>query len=71
MSNGKQLSLYQFFQDPLLFSGTIRFNIDPFDKYTDSEIWNVLEISHLKSFVISLNGGLNSIVQEGGQNLRF
>ena len=59
-----------YFQDPLLFSGSIRFNLDPFDKYTDHEVWNALEISHLKSFVNSLDGGLQSIVQEGGKNLR-
>jgi len=53
-----------------LFSGTIRFNLDPFSKHTDVELWDALEISFLKTFVSSLKEGLFSEVAEGGENLR-
>jgi ABC-type multidrug transport system fused ATPase/permease subunit len=35
-------------QEPVLFSGTLRFNLDPFDKFGDSELWSALEMAHLK-----------------------
>lgn len=57
-------------QDPVLFSGTLRFNLDPFEKYTDDEIWTVLELAHLKSFVGGLSAGLSHEINEGGENLR-
>ncbi|XP_061189750.1 multidrug resistance-associated protein 1-like [Saccostrea echinata] len=56
-------------QDPVLFSGTLRVNIDPMDQKTDGEIWNALEHAHLKSFVQSLPTGLESECGEGGGNL--
>jgi len=43
-------------QDPVLFSGTLRMNLDPFDCHADEEIWRALEHAHLKSFVESMNG---------------
>lgn len=52
-----------------MFSGTMRFNLDPFQKYTDKEIWIVLEHAHLKGFVSKLPGGLDYPVVEGGENL--
>ena len=42
-------------QNPVLFSGTIRSNLDPFDKYTDDEIWNALERCGMKDAVIDAN----------------
>lgn len=56
-------------QDPVLFSGTIRTNLDPFSVYFNEELWNSLELSHLKSFVKSLELGLEHKVSEGGENL--
>ncbi len=56
-------------QDPVLFCGTIRSNLDPFDKYTDEQLWHVLELGHLKTFVKSLEIGLEHPVAEGGENL--
>lgn len=42
-------------QDSQLFKGTIRQNLDPFDYYTDDEIWKALELAHLKAHVLQLN----------------
>uniref|UniRef100_A0A3B4B6A8 ATP-binding cassette, sub-family C (CFTR/MRP), member 2 n=1 Tax=Periophthalmus magnuspinnatus TaxID=409849 RepID=A0A3B4B6A8_9GOBI len=56
-------------QDPVLFSGSLRMNLDPFNKFSDEEIWKVLELSHLKSFVFGLEEGLQYEVAEGGENL--
>ncbi|XP_032409131.1 canalicular multispecific organic anion transporter 1-like isoform X2 [Xiphophorus hellerii] len=56
-------------QDPVLFSGTLRMNLDPFDKFSDEELWRVLELSHLKDYVAGLKEGLKHGVAEGGENL--
>lgn len=55
----------------MLFSGSLRMNLDPFDKFTDEEVWKVLELSHLKDFVSGLQEGLYHEVSEGGENLRY
>uniref|UniRef100_A0A8C8SZK8 Multidrug resistance-associated protein 1 n=1 Tax=Pelusios castaneus TaxID=367368 RepID=A0A8C8SZK8_9SAUR len=56
-------------QDPVLFSGSLRMNLDPFDKYSDEEVWTSLELAHLKNFVSSLPDKLNHECSEGGENL--
>ncbi|KRF85621.1 multidrug resistance-associated protein 1 isoform X6 [Drosophila virilis] len=56
-------------QDPVLFSGSLRSNLDPFEVKTDDEIWKALELSHLKAFAKSLTAGLNHEISEGGENL--
>ncbi|XP_066291273.1 multidrug resistance-associated protein 1-like isoform X9 [Branchiostoma lanceolatum] len=56
-------------QDPVLFSGTLRMNLDPFDSRTDQDIWVALELSHLKDFVMGLGAQLEHEVSEGGENL--
>uniref|UniRef100_A0A4W3IME5 ATP-binding cassette, sub-family C (CFTR/MRP), member 8 n=1 Tax=Callorhinchus milii TaxID=7868 RepID=A0A4W3IME5_CALMI len=55
-------------QDPVLFSGSIRFNLDPEKKCTDSMLWEALEIAQLKHVVKALPGGLDATVTEGGEN---
>ncbi|XP_022355189.1 canalicular multispecific organic anion transporter 1 [Enhydra lutris kenyoni] len=56
-------------QDPILFSGTLRMNLDPFNNHSDEEIWKALELAHLKSFVSGLQLGLSHEVTEAGDNL--
>ncbi|XP_053524633.1 ATP-binding cassette sub-family C member 2-like, partial [Artibeus jamaicensis] len=56
-------------QDPILFSGSLRMNLDPFNNYSDEEIWKALELAHLKSFVYGLQLGLSHELTEAGDNL--
>uniref|UniRef100_A0A8B9LNS1 Multidrug resistance-associated protein 1 n=1 Tax=Astyanax mexicanus TaxID=7994 RepID=A0A8B9LNS1_ASTMX len=56
-------------QDPVLFSGSLRMNLDPFDGYSDEDVWRALELAHLKNFVSGLPDKLNHECSEGGENL--
>uniref|UniRef100_A0A8B9ZUJ8 Multidrug resistance-associated protein 1 n=1 Tax=Anas zonorhyncha TaxID=75864 RepID=A0A8B9ZUJ8_9AVES len=56
-------------QDPILFSGSLRMNLDPFDQHSDEDIWRSLELAHLKNFVSALPDKLNHECAEGGENL--
>ena len=56
-------------QDPVLFSGTLRENLDPFEEKEDEALWAALEQAHLKDFVDGLELGLMHEVTEGGENL--
>ncbi|KAJ8926776.1 hypothetical protein NQ314_020826 [Rhamnusium bicolor] len=55
-------------QEPVLFSGTMRKNLDPFDDYLDADLWKALEDVELKEAVQDLTSGLNSKMSEGGSN---
>ena len=44
-------------------------NLDPFDKYSDQQLWSALELSHLKIFVSGLEKKLDFECSEGGDNL--
>ena len=56
-------------QDPVLFSGTIRRNLDPFNTYGDADLWNALEDSNLSAHVKSMDGELSAHVSATGSNL--
>ena len=56
-------------QDPVLFSGSLRMNLDPFGGKDDAAIWTALEQSSLVEFAQSLEGGLDHSIEEGGENL--
>nr|XP_002731747.1 PREDICTED: ATP-binding cassette sub-family C member 9-like [Saccoglossus kowalevskii] len=56
-------------QDPVLFCGTVRFNLDPERKYGDAELWYALEIAQMKGYVIEMDNQLDTIVTEGGDNI--
>ncbi|EYC10165.1 hypothetical protein Y032_0057g2801 [Ancylostoma ceylanicum] len=56
-------------QDPVLFSGTLRFNLDPTSKYSDAELWSAVEMASLKPFVESLPFGLQHQIDESGENI--
>uniref|UniRef100_H3CYA7 Multidrug resistance-associated protein 4 n=1 Tax=Tetraodon nigroviridis TaxID=99883 RepID=H3CYA7_TETNG len=55
-------------QDPVLFTDTVRKNLDPFDKHTDEDLWTVLEEVQLKSVVEDLPGKLETVLAESGSN---
>ncbi|KAJ0658293.1 putative ABC-type xenobiotic transporter [Helianthus annuus] len=55
-------------QDPTLFNGTVRYNLDPLCQHTDQEIWEVLGKCQLSEAVQDKTGGLDSIVVENGTN---
>ncbi|KAF9285261.1 hypothetical protein BGZ68_004019 [Mortierella alpina] len=56
-------------QDPVLFHGTFRYNLDPLGRHTEQELWKALETSDLKVFVQQQDGGLDGIVAAQGENL--
>ena len=56
-------------QDPVLFTGTIRSNLDLLNEFTDKELWQVLDDVQLKQFLVQSNKSLDSPVHEGGSNL--
>lgn len=55
-------------QDPILFSGTLRMNIDPLLERTDAELWQVLEQVELKSVVVASPAGLDLHIADAGSN---
>ncbi|KAI0491898.1 hypothetical protein KFK09_026160 [Dendrobium nobile] len=55
-------------QEPTLFRGSVRSNLDPLGVYTDHEIWEALERCQLKSIIRSLPAQLDSSVSDDGEN---
>ncbi|PNF34547.1 hypothetical protein B7P43_G10751 [Cryptotermes secundus] len=55
-------------QEPVLFSGSLRENLDPFSEYSDAALWAALAEVELKQVVDELPAGLSHKVSEGGSN---
>ncbi|KAJ0975715.1 hypothetical protein J5N97_017680 [Dioscorea zingiberensis] len=55
-------------QSPVLFSGTVRFNLDPFSEHNDADLWEALERAHLKDVIRRNDLGLYAEVSEAGEN---
>uniref|UniRef100_A0A6I8NNY7 ATP-binding cassette sub-family C member 5 n=1 Tax=Ornithorhynchus anatinus TaxID=9258 RepID=A0A6I8NNY7_ORNAN len=55
-------------QEPVLFSGTVRSNLDPFNQYSEDQIWDALERTHMKECIAQLPLKLESEVLENGDN---
>lgn len=55
-------------QAPVLFSGTVRFNLDPFNEHNDADLWESLERAHLKDVIRRNSLGLDAEVSEAGEN---
>jgi ABC-type multidrug transport system fused ATPase/permease subunit len=56
-------------QDPVLFSGSLRDNLDPFGDFSDEAIWRVLKQVHLSDTVTQFGAGLQFGISERGENL--
>uniref|UniRef100_A0A8C9R3X4 Multidrug resistance-associated protein 4 n=1 Tax=Scleropages formosus TaxID=113540 RepID=A0A8C9R3X4_SCLFO len=55
-------------QDPVLFTGTMRKNLDPFNQHTDEDLWNVLDEVQLKAVVEELPNKMETELAESGSN---
>lgn len=55
-------------QEPLIFTGTVRYNLDPFSEHEDERLWQVLTEVELKLVIQLLPGQLDSQITEGGSN---
>ena len=53
-----------------MFSGSVRFNLDPANQYSDAEIWAALEQAHLRDFIAGLPEALLYESGEDGANFR-
>ncbi|WIA12103.1 hypothetical protein OEZ85_012177 [Tetradesmus obliquus] len=55
-------------QDPFMFSGSVRSNLDPFSSYDEPDLWRVLDAVGLKETIVSLPDKLDARVVDGGNN---
>lgn len=53
----------------MLFSGTLRKNLDPLGEHSDDVLWSVLDDVKLKQITSELSAGLDSLITEGGSNI--
>lgn len=64
-----QLQIGMLSQSPYLFNATIRENVTMFQKYTDTQVWQVLEEVGLKHKITHLQRGIDTPIGEGGEML--
>ncbi|XP_067676618.1 multidrug resistance-associated protein 1-like isoform X2 [Haliotis asinina] len=55
-------------QDPVIFTGSLRSNLDPFNEYSDAELWTVLDQAHLKQFIQTFPDTIYHECGEEGEN---
>ncbi|XP_049547987.1 ATP-binding cassette sub-family C member 4-like [Anopheles darlingi] len=55
-------------QDPVIFTGSLRSNLDPYGRLSDERLWQALDQVELKATVSAMAAGLNSKMAEGGTN---
>lgn len=55
-------------QEPVLFLGTVRYNLDPFNEHSDVELWEALKMVNLSVVIEGLTGQLDATVEENGSN---
>lgn len=60
-----------YLQDPLLFSGTLRRNLDPTNAHSDADLWRALERAHLNDTVRAWSLQLQHTITEQGENIRL
>ena len=66
--NALRLSLSIIPQDPVMFSNTVRYNLDPFEEKSEYELWEALKKVQLAEAIAVMPGGLDELVAEGGEN---
>ncbi|CAH8829286.1 unnamed protein product [Trichobilharzia szidati] len=55
-------------QDPMMFAGSIRMNLDPRGEHSDARIWNALSSVQLEKTISNMDKGLDTLMDEGGSN---
>lgn len=56
-------------QDPVVFGGTLRMNLDPFSEHSDTDVWKAIQNAHLEDYVKAQASALYTTIDEGGSNL--
>lgn len=56
-------------QDPHIFNGTLKFNLDPLSNCTEDKLWEILSMVHLDEYVLGLPEGLETELEESGTSL--
>ena len=62
-------NIFNIPQDPVLFNGTVRFNLDPFGMFSDEKLWETLNQVHMRQKIRKYQQKLDYTIQEGGNNL--